>query len=126
MNRACDERRDVLGGLLALAGGAALAGCAVDSVSYGVGVDDIYGPGWGSPWYGYDPFWDGPAYVGPPVVRPPAVDRPGYPVTLPSFPTRPVVPDSPRPQLRPMPAPRPTPRPTPRPAPMPMPRGRGG
>ena len=33
----------------ALAGGAALAGCAVDSVSYGVGVDDIYGPGWGSP-----------------------------------------------------------------------------
>jgi hypothetical protein len=115
MNRTFDDRRRVLDRLLALAGGGVVAGCAGGPVSYGAGVDYIYGPGWGSPWYGHDPFWDGPIYVGPPVTS-----RPGRPVTLPSFPSRPVAPGPSRPQLRPLPPPRPTPRPPPRP----MPRGR--
>lgn len=120
MKGALGDRRELLGRVLALAGGAALAGCATEGVFYGGTVEYVYGPGWGSPWYGYDPFWDGPVFVGPPSLGRPG---PGYPTTLPSFPSRPVGPaNPPRPQLRPMPPPRPTPRPPPRP----MPRGRRG
>lgn len=119
MKHAFDDRRDVVTGIFMLAGGTLLSGCAIDGVSYGGFVEYGYGPGWGSPWYGHYPVWAGPVYVGPPVLG-----RPGYPTTLPSFPSRPVAPDRPRPQLKPMPPPRPTPRPPPRPMPRPMPRGR--
>ncbi len=109
-----DDRRGLLAGMLGLAGTAALAGCAVDGVSYGARVDYYGGPGWGSPWYGYGPVWNGPVYVGPPIYH-----RPGYPTTLPSYPSRPVAPGPARPPLRPMPPPRPMPRPPPRPMPRP-------